>query len=119
MSDNLILSSSLLLVLIIALPLVFHLTRHIGAKSDNLRKNEPYEGGIRATHKDPSDVFNVKFLIVGIIFLIFDVEVLFLFPWALNLHELGFFGVMEMFVFIALLVGGLIYVYKSGILKWI
>jgi len=56
--------------------------------------------------------------LVGIIFLIFDVEVLFMFPWALNLRELGFFALLEMFVFMGLLVARLVYVYKSGILKW-
>lgn len=118
MSDSLLLASAMIIALIIILPLLFHLTRYLGAKSDNVRKNEPYEGGVRLTHKDPTDIFNVKFFLVGIIFLIFDVEVLFMFPWALNLRELGLFGVMEMFVFIGLLVGGLIYVYKSGILRW-
>lgn len=119
MSGSLLLSSSMILVLVVALPLVFHLTRYLGTKSDNVRKNEPYEGGVRLTHRDPSDAFNVKFFLIGIIFLIFDIEVLFMFPWALNLRELGFFGIMEMVVFVGILVGGLIYVYKSRILKWI
>jgi NADH-quinone oxidoreductase subunit A len=118
MSGSLLLSSAMVTVLVIALPLVFHLTRYLGTKSDNVRKNEPYEGGVRLTHKDPSDAFHVKFFLVGIIFLIFDVEVLFMFPWALNLRELGMFGLMEMVVFVGLLIGGLIYVYKSGVLKW-
>ena len=119
MSGSLLLASSMILVLVVALPLVFHLTRYLGAKSDNVRKNEPYEGGVRLTHRDSSDAFNVKFFLIGIIFLIFDIEVLFMFPWALNLRELGFFGIMEMVVFVGMLVGGLIYVYKSRILKWI
>jgi NADH-quinone oxidoreductase subunit A len=118
MSGSLFLASSMILVLIIILPLLFHLTKYLGTSSDNVRKNEPVEGGIRLTHKDSSDGFNVKFFLVGIIFLIFDVEVLFMFPWALNLRELGLFALMEMFVFVGLLVAGLIYVYKSGVLKW-
>lgn len=119
MSGSLLLASSMIAVLVIALPLLFHLTRYVGTKSDNVRKNEPYEGGIRLTHKDSSDTFNVKFFLVGIVFLIFDVEVLFMFPWALNLRELGLFGLMEMFVFMGLLIGGLVYVYRSGVLRWI
>ena len=118
MSGSFLLASSMIAVLVIALPLAFHLTRYLGTSSDNVRKNEPYEGGVRLTHKDPSDTFNVKFFLVGIIFLIFDVEVLFMFPWALNLRELGLFGLLEMFVFMGLLIGGLIYVYKSGVLRW-
>jgi NADH-quinone oxidoreductase subunit A len=118
MSSNLILASVVILVLVIALPVIFHLTKYLGAKSDNVRKNEPYESGIRLTHTDPHDTFNIKFYSIGIIFLLFDVEILFMFPWAINLRELGFFGMMEMFVFVGLLVAGLIYVYKSGVLKW-
>jgi len=112
-------SSFLVVILVLLLPLVFHLTKYLGSKSDNTRKNEPFEGGVRDTHKDIFDRFNVKFFLVGIIFLIFDVEILFMFPWALNLRELGIFGLIEMFVFMGLLVGGLIYVYKSKVLKWI
>jgi len=119
MSSNLILASSIVFVLMIILPVVFHLTRYLGATSDNIRKQEPYESGVRITHKDPYDTFNIKFYIIGIIFLLFDVEVLFLFPWAINLRELGVFGLIEMFVFMGLLISGLIYVYKSGVLKWI
>ncbi len=118
MSDSLVLASIMIMALIILLPLLFHLTKYLGVSSDNVRKNETVEGGIRLVHKDAFDSFNVKFFLIGIIFLIFDVEILFMFPWALNLRELGFFALMEMFVFIALLFGGLIYVYKSGILKW-
>jgi len=118
MSGSLFLASLMILALIIILPLLFHLTKYLGTSSDNVRKNEPVEGGIRLTQKDSFDSFNVKFFLVGIIFLIFDVEVLFMFPWALNLRELGLFALMEMFVFVGLLVSGLIYVYKSGVLKW-
>ncbi len=118
MNDSLLLASFMIAVLVILLPLLFHLTKYLGVHSDNVRKNEPVEGGIRQTHKDSYDGFNVKFFLVGIVFLIFDVEVLFMFPWALNLRELGLFALFEMFVFMGLLIGGLVYVYKSGVLKW-
>ncbi|MEA2073893.1 MAG: NADH-quinone oxidoreductase subunit A [Campylobacterota bacterium] len=118
MNDSLVFSSILVTALVIILPLLFHLTKLIGVSNDNTRKNEPVEGGIRHTHKDAFDSFNVKFFLVGIVFLIFDIEVLFMFPWALNLREFGLFALVEMFVFLALLIGGLFYVYKSGILKW-
>ena len=118
MSDSLFLASVMIAALVIILPLLFHLTKYLGVSSDNVRKNETVEGGIRLVYKDAFESFNVKFFLIGIIFLIFDVEILFMFPWALNLRELGLFALMEMFVFIALLFGGLIYVYKSGILKW-
>ncbi|SFZ97397.1 NADH ubiquinone oxidoreductase chain A [hydrothermal vent metagenome] len=118
MSDSLILASFMIAALVIILPLAFHLTKYLGSSSDNIRKNEVVEGGIRNVHKDSFEGFNVKFFLIGIIFLIFDVEILFMFPWALNLRELGMFALIEMFVFITILFAGLIYVYKSGILKW-
>ena len=119
MSGTLLLSSAVVAALVVGLPAIFHLTRYLGAKSDNPRKNEVYESGVRRTVKDPFDTFNVRFFLVGVIFLLFDVEVLYLFPWAVELRSLGWFGVAEMFVFMGLLAGGLIYVYRSGVLKWI
>ena len=61
MSDSLFLASFMILVLVILLPLLFHLTKYLGISSDNIRKNEPVEGGIRLTHKDTFDGFSVKF----------------------------------------------------------
>ena len=118
MNDSLTFASFLILALVIILPLLFHLTKYLGAKSDNIRKGETVEGGIRNVNRDSFVGFNVKFFLVGIIFLIFDVEILYMFPWALNLRELGVFALLEMFVFLGLLIGGLLYVYKSGVLKW-
>lgn len=89
MSNSLFLASTLIAALVILLPFLFHLSKYLGSSSDNIRKNEPVEGGIRQTHKHAFDGFNVKFFLVGIIFLIFDVEVLFMFPGALNLREFG------------------------------
>ena len=118
MTDSLLLASIMIGVLVILLPILFHLSKYLGTSSDNVRKNEPVEGGIRLTHKDAFDGFNVKFFLVGITFLIFDVEVLFLFPWALNLRELGFIVLVEMFIFVGVVVAGLVYELKSGTLKW-
>jgi len=119
MSGPLLLASTVIVILAVGLPALFHLTRYLGAKSDNPRKNEVYESGIRRYAEDPFEPFDVRYFLVGLVFLIFDVEVLYLFPWAVDLRELGWFGVMEMFVFMGLLIGGLVYVYRSGILRWI
>ncbi|WP_457605217.1 NADH-quinone oxidoreductase subunit A [Nitratifractor sp.] len=101
MDGQLLLSSVIVMAPVVGLPAIFHLTRYLGAKSDNPRKNEVYESGIRKTVKDPFDSFDVRFFLVGVIFL-FDVEVLHLFPWAVDLRELGLFGAAEMFVFMKL-----------------
>ncbi len=103
----------------IAIPFLFHLSKYLGEKSMNTNnQNEVYESGIQNTHKDSFERFNVKYYLVAIIFVLFDVEILFMFPWALNLRELGLFGLIEMFVFMGLLGAGLIYIYKKGALKW-
>lgn len=119
MENNQILALIIIFSLVIILPIVISLSKHLGAKSENERKKEPYESGVRLTHKDPYDTFNVNFFLVGLVFLLFDVEILFMFPWAVNLIELSVFGMIEMFTFMGLLIAGLVYVYKSGVLKWI
>jgi len=59
-------------VIVLALPIFFHLTRYVGARSDNERKNEPYESGVGGlTHTESFDTFNIKFYVVGIVFFAF------------------------------------------------
>ena len=62
--------------------------------------------------------YNVRFYIYALLFVVFDVEAIFLFPWALVYRSLGFFAFVEMLVFIAVLVFGLFYAWKKGVLKW-
>jgi NADH-quinone oxidoreductase subunit A len=63
--------------------------------------------------------FNTRFYVIALIFLVFDVEVLFLFPWAVNLKELGMFAWIDMAVFVAILAVGLAYVWGKGDLEWV
>lgn len=63
--------------------------------------------------------FNVRYYLFALIFVIFDVEVVFLFPWAVVFNQLGLFAFVEMMVFIAILVIGLVYAWCKGILKWV
>jgi NADH-quinone oxidoreductase subunit A len=62
--------------------------------------------------------FNVRYYLFALIFVIFDVEVVFLFPWAVVFKQLGLFAFVEMMIFIAILIIGLIYAWRKGILKW-
>jgi len=63
--------------------------------------------------------FNVRFYIFALLFVIFDVETVFIFPWAVIYHSLGWFGFIEMTIFLAILIYGLIYAWKKGVLKWV
>jgi NADH-quinone oxidoreductase subunit A len=62
--------------------------------------------------------FSVKFYLVAILFIVFDVEVVFMYPWALLFRRLGWFGVVEMAIFVAILTLGLVYVWRKGALEW-
>ena len=89
-----------------------------------LRPRRPYPGKVAPYEcgEDPvGDAwvrFNVRFYVVALIFLIFDVEVVFLFPWALVFRNLGLFGFLEMAVFLGILIVGFVYVWAKGDLDW-
>ena len=83
-----------------------------------LVKLEAYECGIKAA-SDSRGRYTVRFYIVAILFVIFDVETIFLFPWAVRYRDLGWFGVAEVGVFLAILVVGYIWAYKKGALEWV
>jgi NADH-quinone oxidoreductase subunit A len=83
-----------------------------------LVKLEAYECGIKAA-SDSRGRYTVRFYIVAILFVIFDVETIFLFPWAIRYKTLGWFGVAEVLVFLGILVVGYIWAYKKGALEWV
>jgi NADH-quinone oxidoreductase subunit A len=67
---------------------------------------------------DPRRRFSVKFFLIALLFIVFDVEVAFVFPWAVLFRKLGLFGFVEMAIFLGILILGLIYVWKKGALEW-
>ena len=81
-------------------------------------KLTPYECGIEPT-SDARGRYTIRFYIIAILFVIFDVETVFLFPWAVQYNVLGLFGLVEMCVFLGILVIGYIWLYKKGALEWI
>ena len=81
-------------------------------------KNDTYECGIPAFGNSWVQ-FNNRFYIIGLIFVIFDVEAVFLFPWAVAYRSLGLFALTEMVIFIAILLVGLVYAWKKGALEWV
>ena len=82
------------------------------------QKLEAYECGIQAA-SDARQRYAVRFYIVAILFVIFDVETIFLFPWAIQYSVLGLFGLVEMLVFLAILIVGFIWIFKKGALDWV
>ena len=81
-------------------------------------KLKPYECGIPPEHT-PRGRYAVRFYIVAILFVIFDVEVMFMFPWAVKYAALGLYGLATMFVFLGILVVGYLWLYKKGALEWV
>lgn len=83
----------------------------------NKEKNSPYECGFSA-FEDARIKFDVRFYLVAILFIIFDLEIAFLFPWAIVLEDIGLFGILSMGIFLGILVIGFIYEWKKGALEW-
>jgi NADH-quinone oxidoreductase subunit A len=84
----------------------------------NKVKLEPYESGIEPT-TDARDRYSVPYFLVAMLFLIFDVETIFMFPWAVIMDKLLLFGLIEMVVFLFILVVGYAYAWKQGALEWV
>lgn len=93
------------------------LSNLISPKSDNTQKREPYESGMQTI--GPTWVqFKVGYYLYAILFLVFDVEVAFLFPWAVVFKEVGTVALVEIVIFLFILGLGLLYAWKKGALKW-
>ena len=80
-------------------------------------KNSPFECGFEA-FEDARMKFDVRYYLVAILFIIFDLEIAFLFPWAIVLNKIGLFGLISMGVFLGILIIGFIYEWKKGALEW-
>ena len=114
-------SQSLILFFVIALVLVggaIAFSTLIAPRSFNLVKSEPYECGIPS--EGPAWIqFNVGYYLFAIIYLIFDVETVFLFPWAVVMKQIGLRAFIEIIIFFTVLGLGLLYAWKKGALKWV
>ena len=89
----------------------------LGPRRPDAEKLSPYECGFEA-FEDARMQFDIRYYLIAIQFIIFDLEIAFLFPWAVNFRNLGIVGLTEMGIFISLLVLGFIYVWKKGALEW-
>ena len=89
----------------------------VGKKNPDPEKLSAYECGFEA-FADAHNKFDVRYYLVAILFIIFDLEIAFLFPWAISLGDIGLFGFWSMMVFLAILTIGFIYEWKKGALDW-
>lgn len=92
-------------------------THSIGPKRSSEKKDDPFECGIESKG-DARTPISIKYFLVAILFVLFDVEVIFMYPWAVNFQKLGLFGFIEMILFMGLLLAGFYYIIKKGVLEW-
>jgi len=97
--------------------LAFNLSNLLRPRSDDPKNSEVYECGMDPVGT-PWVSPNIRFYTIALVFVAFDVEALYLFPWAVNFRSLGIIGFIEMLVFIGVLFIGLLYAWKKGALKW-
>ncbi len=90
----------------------------LGPRRDIPAKNEPYETGM-LPYKDARRRFPVQYYVVAVLYILFDVEVILLYPWAVTLHLLRWFGIAEMAVFLVILLVGFIYAWKNDAFHWL
>ena len=93
------------------------LNRVLGPKRPNKVKNEPYECGL-PSHVTKTFRFGISFYLIAMLFILFDIEVIFLYPVALLVKDLGTFALVEMGIFITLLMAAFVYVWRRGALDW-
>jgi NADH-quinone oxidoreductase subunit A len=89
----------------------------LGKREPDPEKNSPYECGFEA-FDDARMKFDVRYYLVAILFIIFDLEIAFLFPWAIVFKDIGLFGFISMMIFLTILIIGFIYEWKRGALEW-
>jgi NADH-quinone oxidoreductase subunit A len=94
------------------------LASFLGPKKVTKTKQMPWECGAIPVGSVREQRFNIRFYLVAMLFILFDIEVIFMYPWAVVLEEMGTFALIQMLSFMAVLVVGLIYVWKKGVLNW-
>lgn len=120
MNSSLIDYFPIFLMMIVAVGFVLttmFVTHILGPKRKSKIKLEAFECGIES-QGNARIPFSIKYFLVAILFVLFDVEVIFMYPWAVNFKSLGMFGFIEMITFMAVLLIGFFYIIKRGALKW-
>ena len=98
-------------------PVTFFVAKLLAPRKPEPMKYETYECGVE-THGTVRERMHIRYYVIAVLFVVFDVETIFMFPWAVRFRALGLFGLVEMVLFIAILVLGYVYVWKKGALEW-
>jgi NADH-quinone oxidoreductase subunit A len=88
-----------------------------GPKKESKVKSMPYESGMNP-YGDGTRRMPIRFYLIAVLFILFDIEVIFFLPWAITFRQLGWFGLIEMIIFIVILLVGYVYAWKKGALEW-
>lgn len=105
------------LIIVIAMPAALLFAKLIRPSKPSKSKSMAYECGVDPIG-DSRARYSVRFYVIAILFVVFDVETIFLFPWAVQYKALGLFGLVEMLVFLGILIAGYVWVWKKGALEW-
>ena len=97
--------------------IVLFLGRYFGPHRPTPKKGQPYESGM-IPYGPGTRQMSVRYYLVAVLFILFDVEVIFFLPWAVAFRKLGLYGLIEMFIFVAIVLVGFIYIWKKGALEW-
>jgi NADH-quinone oxidoreductase subunit A len=115
---DLVIQFGLMLAIGAAMAILFVSISHlIAPTSKNPNKDQAYECGV-VPETDARAPMNVHYYLVAVLFVLFDLEAVFIYPWAISLRELGTGALVEMFVFIAILLVGYFYAWKKGVFEW-
>jgi NADH-quinone oxidoreductase subunit A len=119
MANYSVLLVAVLIVLSVPILTLFVLAPLVRARVKNKVKLEPYECGVAPTSLAFDHRFSVRYFLIAVLFIVFDVETVFLFPWAIRFKQLGWLGAVEMAVFLAILLVGYFYAWKRKVLTWV
>ena len=115
---SVLLAAALVVISVPVLTFCF-ITPLIRAHRANKVKLEPYECGVAPTSVAFDHRFSVRYFLIAVLFIVFDVETVFFFPWAIRFKQLGWFGAVEMAIFLAILLIGYFYAWKRKVLSWV
>lgn len=104
-------------IVVVAIVGLLAVSTVLGQKRNDHATHDVYESGIKPTGS-PNIKISVPFYLTAILFIIFDLEAVFLFAWAISIREAGWVGFIEVFIFIFILIAGLVYLWRSGALEW-